>query len=381
MKRYKWLFLFVLSIGLLTFTNTPSTSAQIVCNSTSSRPWESPFGWSCDGVPRIPLITDSVVINSAHTKVVTQISGAMAGDITVNGTLQVGNNTQAAPLLIDGDMVIGATGVIEAGPTSTAVGVVTVGGNLINDGHFDGLPTGIGSGVAILFAQPGNKTISGTGMTNAYQITTSPSTAVEILVTPAQITSELPVANTGTLIQTRAVNNAAVPFLEITDQSGAVFTYRGVELDTPNNLGNVTVSIEGVSICTDDPFSLPYAARCFVIEPEFSNTAMVRLWAAATDYSGVFYNTWGAFTYRGYWDELTTIQGTGTDGLYFNYAEGETDNYPHFLIATQGFAPTAVTLQSFSGSTDNPTAVTLWGSGLLVLATAGVFIRRRNTSR
>jgi hypothetical protein len=170
------------------------------------------------------------------------------------------------------------------------------------------------------------------------------------LIIPSGVTLTVAdsVDNQGTMQQTRTVNNDDVAFLQIDGPDGFA-RYRGVEIDTSNNLGPVTVSVSALGAgeyCTSTGAGSPaYARRCFEIEATNTAAATMRLWALADEMNGV--TAPRVFRYVApAWVVLSTGASSGTQGAYA-YAEAETPGFSHFLIAQDGGAPTAVGQRGF----------------------------------
>jgi len=152
------------------------------------------------------------------------------------------------------------------------------------------------------------------------------------------------VDNQGTLRETRTVNNDTVAFLEMADVY-SVARYRGVEISTLNNLGQVTVTVRVPGVgeyCTYDGAASPaYARRCVEITAQHDASATVRLWASAAEMNGLI----DPRLYRyvaPQWEHLDTNAATGTAGRY-TYVEATTQGFSHFLIAENAAAPASVT--------------------------------------
>jgi predicted DNA-binding transcriptional regulator AlpA len=182
------------------------------------------------------------------------------------------------------------------------------------------------------------------------------------------------VVNQGTMRQMRIVNNDSVSYLEIDDAAGYA-RYRGVEIDTPNDLGAVTVSVRALGdgeFCTSAGAASPaYARRCFEIEATNAATATVRLWALSEEMSGV--SDPRIFRYVApNWVQLPGPI-SNTVGI-FTWVEAETPGFSHFLIAQDGGAPAVLRLrapQAYSGWALVPAAL-----GLLAGVVA-VFVNRK----
>jgi hypothetical protein len=151
-------------------------------------------------------------------------------------------------------------------------------------------------------------------------------------------------ANQGTVRMARTVNNGSVAF-EIGDESRGIAHYRAVDITTPSNLGEVTVSVRTLGAgeyCTAAAgASNPYAQRCFEIAVTNNAAATVRLWALTDEMNGL--TDPRVFRYVApNWNLLATNAVTGTVGAY-TYVQAETPGFSHFLIAQDSGAPTAIT--------------------------------------
>lgn len=188
------------------------------------------------------------------------------------------------------------------------------------------------------------------------------------------------VDNRGTLRQTRTVNNDHIAFLEMADVYG-VARYRGVEIATPNNLGQVTVTVQvpgDGEYCTATGAGSPaYARRCVEITAQNNVSATVRLWASAAEMNGLV----NPRLYRyvaPQWERLDLNAATGGAGRYA-YVEATTPGFSHFLIAEYTAAPTSVTRSGVEiSSSFNVALFALSGMGLVGGAMIASRLRRRN---
>jgi hypothetical protein len=192
----------------------------------------------------------------------------------------------------------------------------------------------------------------------------------------------------GTLQQSRLVNNASVPFLQIEDGAAGV-KYRGVNLDTTTssaNLGSTTVSVRAIETnegeyCTNDFGDSPaYAERCYEISPTTDGAAHVRLWAlTASELNGIPEEKLAAYRQigGGDWIELTENYAFGNDAGNYSYAEGDTPGFSHFLLGEQTLLPTAVTTSSFIASSPVPMIWAVMGILLLLLSIVVLWLAKR----
>jgi hypothetical protein len=195
------------------------------------------------------------------------------------------------------------------------------------------------------------------------------------------------VFNRGTLSQTRTVNNANVEFLHIQNTPPTITQYRGVMLDTSDNLGPTTVSVQELNLgeyCTNlGVASAAYARRCFDITPTNQPTTnvAVRLYGRTADeLNGIAPASLAVYrntpTPSGFWVEQTTNASRGSDGAY-SYAQGEVAGFSPFLLGAAGQVPTAVANLHTQTSTPNQTHIPLLAAFTAVLTAAWLWLRRR----
>jgi hypothetical protein len=95
----------------------------------------------------------------------------------------------------------------------------------------------------------------------------------------------------GTMTQTQVVNNANVAFLDISNAADTAVKYRGADVSSSDDLGEVTVSVRELAEddhCTTDGSASPaYARRCYEITAENDLPATVRLWSLLTDLNDI----------------------------------------------------------------------------------------------
>jgi hypothetical protein len=205
------------------------------------------------------------------------------------------------------------------------------------------------------------------------------------------LTADAMVSIKGTMRQTKPVDNADVAFLEIRNSAGTSTLYRGVGIHSFSDLGDVTVTIKGLSpgeYCTTTGAASPaYARRCFWIAATADLPAIVRLWAAGDELSSIAEGDLSVYHHvgGGIWTELLDSRATGTDGSGYFYAQGQTAGFSAFLLGEAGNGPTALTLQDLNARPGSHGALGLLAlSGLaltgLALVALARLIARRNTA-
>lgn len=300
---------------------------------------------------------------------------------TVNGTLAlpIGSFSNGANLTLgDGATVNRSAGSLGSIPTfGSTVNVIYSGATAVTAGNE--IPTSS----SVLNNLTVNNTSSG-GVTLASSPTVNGNLAVGsgavFDLATYDITVKTAVTNLGTLKQVKPVNNANVEFLHITD-GGTTTQYRGVDINTIADLGNVAVYLRGNAgkTCTSDSNSPAYAPRCFLIHPDTVGSATIKLWVLTSEIPGGI-SVPAIYHYTTTWEELSNYT-SGVDGSY-TYAQGDTTGFSAFLFAQHGNAPTAVSLQSMTAKNTTRTGLLLVSAVLMLFALLAVyqFTRQRQRS-
>ncbi len=264
---------------------------------------------------------------------------------------------------VEGDFAIATSS-----STFTAPPTMSVAGNFINDGTFLS-----GSG-RVTFDGSSAQTLGGSSVTTFQNLIVADGATLVLLTEPA-VTGAL--INNGTMQQTAIVNNSSYAFLEIGDGSGTI-KYRGVEISSTSNLGNITVTVRGADadlgeFCTTSgAMSAVYAERCYNVTADNNASATVRLYAVnnADELNGispvelaVYHNTGGSK-----WEQLTSGSGNGTvDNGAYAFAEGQTTTFSSFLLGDSGSAPTVIRLRSFQANSTTGRSVAYWVMGFTIM--------------
>lgn len=355
-----------LTAALSLFSAARSAVAQpeLTCTSQSSGDWSRQIRWSCG---RVPTSADDVVIATGH--VVSLNTSSVISSLTVDGTLVFGNNNTARTMSVSGAVTINADGTLRVGTGGgaglNATHTLNIAGNFSNNGTFNAGPTFNNRKINTVFNGTAPQTISGNAVANFFSIVINSGATVIVPNTNIpNVAAAGFVTNNGVLQQTRAVNNANVPFLTLgTDR------YRGVDVDTSGsgaNLGDVAVTIVGNSgpTCTTSGGSSPaYAYRCFAITPTNPGSARITLWATTGEQNSIA--TPDLIGYRfaaGSWQALTN-NSSGTASNNYIFAAGDTPGFSSFLLGDVNSAPTAVTLQQLGVAQS-----VSWAWGVVVMA-------------
>ena len=260
----------------------------------------------------------------------------------------------AAPLVVNGDLILNSGGL----DVSAADYGINLAGNFTRNGGVFSPQNG-----SVTFNGSTSQALDTDKMTfHDLEINNGSTLHIYSNATPDVLGA---VSNNGILRHSRIVDGSGgvTPFIEIDDGAGAI-KYRGAELDTTANLGEVTVSVREVdrttTFCDDtDGSSPPYANRCYEITTDNSAAAAVTLWALTSEVDPaittprVFRNI-GTNT----WERLHDNPGHGSSGDY-TFAQGDTPGFSDFIIAqNDNNAPTAVDDSGTGFSTDEDSSFT-----------------------
>jgi hypothetical protein len=328
---------------------------------------------------------DLKILNTSGTKSITggtfQIGNALTAasqvfklnsaipiyNLTINNTNSPTGRLDTLPLTVTGSITINAGGTLDAATNNLNL---LIGRDWTNNGTFN-------AGTAtVTFNGAVEQTISGSSPIGFNNLTVASNSRVVIPDTNIPtVAGTLIVQAGGALKQTLDVNNAAVPFLQISTNK-----YRGVDLTTLNNLGSTTVVITTTNsqTCTTTGAGSPaYARRCYSITPTTNTTATVKLWALTSELNGILESTLAPYHYSvDTWVQLTNLS-TGNDSGSYAFAQGDTLGFSPFLLGGPD-APTAITLSEFSAtSTSNGYVWLLATSIVLALLIAGWRFSRR----
>lgn len=361
----------LICLGLV-MGQSPSRSAYAapaaVCTSTASGDWTA-ITWSgCVGGLQS---NDRVVIAAGH--VVVLDASVTISSLTLDGTLMFGDDNTARTLTVTGDVTISASGGIDISKNK-AGHILNVGGNLTNDGAFNGYQNR-NRYLNLVFIGAGQQIISGSSIATMNDLIVDSGTRV---IFPASnlpdVNGVMTVQPGGAVQQTQNVNNGTTRFMQISGDK-----YRGVDLTTTNNLGATTVVIKTVAGngCTGSTGSPAYAARCYEVTPEHDLPATVRLYALTdTQLNGVPQASLRLHRYTaGGWQQLTTNASTGSASGGYSYAQADTPGFSDFLLGGPT-DPTAVTLAALTAQAQ-PTSPLLPFGVALLLGALVIFIRRR----
>jgi len=282
------------------------------------------------------------------------------GDLNVQNGIVVGNNGSAnSSVSIGGNLNV--TGGTFRGTNGTGGVIYTIAGNLTYDGGTWQLDDGGSTGVFVISLNGTTQQIGGAYPISVDNLTVNAGSTVTINQIPIVDT----LTNNGILKQTQTVNNATVNFLTINTDK-----YRGVDIQTTNDLGAVTVAIQGnADACTNDPDSPAYIKRCFSITPTNDDAATLTLWATDGELNGITNANLALYRYVAGWIEQLTNFNVGTGTNNYNYVTADVDGFSSFLMGHTDNAPTAVNLSGLNAtSTFAALAVGLLAAtGLVVL--------------
>jgi uncharacterized repeat protein (TIGR01451 family) len=183
--NYFWRLYAVTEGSAVFITSTQATAAPVGNTSLGTGLWSAPGTWST-GI--VPTTSDAVTIASGHT--VTIDTAAVAYSLTVaNGGILQWEQTTARTLTVGTDAAVNSGGTFRSNPAGTQTGhILTITGNLTNDGTLDFSTNADTAGATITFISAANTTFSGTGITTDVRIIninkgTAPDPILELMPT------------------------------------------------------------------------------------------------------------------------------------------------------------------------------------------------------
>jgi hypothetical protein len=276
---------------LTSFGATTAPAGNIT--SAASGNWSNPATWT-GGV--VPTSSDNVTILTGHT-VVIDSSNAFSVTVQSGGVLEF-EPTTARTLSVSDDVTINAGGTFQTAASGSQTGhVLSIGGDLVNNGTLDFSTNGDTAGATITFgAGAANVTWSGTGATNDVRAVT-------------------------------VAKGAQATVVEITSTN---FTVRGVTTDVAGylTLTSGTFKISGTFTVTNRTFTtatyvIPALGGIWLNNPNY--TVAAQAGGTTCSNSGLFRVTTGVYNIG-----LTGADGMGGGaGAIFNI-EGGTINATRF---------------------------------------------------
>lgn len=384
-KTFKNLRVILFFIVTALFFSAHPSLAQDTCTAQGGLSWTNTSFWSCN---HIPTSIDDVIIPDGITRLV-NTDLAEAATLTVNGTLQIGNNNNPSTLTVGGDVVIGSTGVLSTNDlnSSPQAHIFNIGGNLTNDGTFDGTASpSVGNVINTVLNGSSTQTISGSSTINFNSLTINSGATAAVPATN-QPTVEGTLTNNGTLVQTQTVPaSTATEFLHIQDAASSSDAYWGVTLTPDGSMGTTTIAIQGNQAdCTSNAAD-ELLDRCFDIEPTTDQNGTVRLYFTEAERNGLSANNLVIWHYSTSWSQVGDNVQRSEGGTTCTTGGGiacyvQADNISSYSPFNGGStnSPTAVTLKNLN--TRSPTsAIALFMIILaLLLTVTGLVIRRRTT--
>ena len=226
----KWisgLLALALTLAALIIVPAPRALAAQCTSNTGTLSWATATNWSCGHVPgSAGNESDTVTIADGATVTINgnyTVASLAIGD-GASGILQF--DSTARTLTVSGDVTIAAGGTFQSATSGTVTAhVLSMGGNLTNNGTLDFSTNSNTAGAGITFTGASNATFSGTGGT--------------------------------TDVRTITINkgSSASSILELSTSS---FTVQGVTTDSAGflTLSNGTFKISGSFSCTNRTFSI-----------------------------------------------------------------------------------------------------------------------------
>jgi hypothetical protein len=352
---------------VLTLVAAPRTVAADACTSKANTTWSTSTTWTCG---HVPISGDSVTI-ATGTAVALDTSAPSSGGIlslTVqkDGVLTLGNNTTSRTLTVAGAVTVNSGGTLEANDPSTLTHhAMIIGGNLTNDGTFNGYHTN--GRINVTFNGSGaDQLVGGTSVAafndlKIYGKGDVPSATNAVVVIPITNPPTIHgiVTNNGTLKQTRTLGaNTAGNFLNI-----ATNKYYGVViLSGSTDLGVTTATVSGNQVCTS-PVAYYTVKRCYTIVPANQVSRDIKFYYENSQMqTGQTYSNLNVWNYHnGTWHLVGHNGDAGSCAVAaINcYVQGNSiSTYSPFAL--KHYDPAAVTLVDFSAAQSGDAIVVTW---------------------
>ncbi len=180
-------------------------SATFTCNGAGG-PWSAPGTWSPSGPP---TAADDVTISAGCNVVVDTAAAALSLNIANTGALEF-DSAVARTLTISGSATIATGGSLSTAATGAITAhVLSIGGDLSNNGTLDLSTNGNTAGAGLVFTNPGSNSFSGTGATtNLRTLTINKGTSSG---------NVLELSTSNFTVQGTSVDGAPMAFLTLTN--------------------------------------------------------------------------------------------------------------------------------------------------------------------
>ncbi len=333
-----------------------TTAPGVVTSTAAGGNWSDTATWVGGN---IPTTTDDVTIVSGAT--VTIDTAAAALDVTVNsGGILQWDTTTARTLTLGASLAIDSGGTFNSGATGTIIThVLTVGGNLTNNGTLDFSTNSNTAGAGIVFTGSTSNTFGGTGGTTNIRTLT---------VNKGAITSILELNSTNFTVQGTTTDGTPMAFLTLTSGTLKI---------------SGTFSMTG-RVFTTANYTIGTNAGFWLNNPNFTVAGQ----ASAAAVSGLFRVTQGTFNIGtasnnalGFNANSTIIVEGGTinsTGRFAVASAGNAVNYTQSggVITVCTLGNTSTTLANFDlGTSANSNIAISAGTVVVVLHSSGIDYR------
>jgi hypothetical protein len=314
------------------------------------------------GVPQNVTVQNSTAValpNGAGSRTVPGNFTISSGSLTLGGTvgddLNVGGNWINNGSFNANNRTVYFNGTTTvSGSSTTSFDFVTITGALTgHSGSMNVARDWTNNGTfnpnngAVHFNGTGTQTIGGSSVSSFFDVFLEPASTVVVPVS-TQSTVDGTLTNSGTLRQTKTVNNATVDFLNIKNNAGTVDKYFGVQIATTNNLSDTTVSVNGNQICSQAQ-GYP-VKRCFEVTPTTQASANIKFYYQQNEMqTGQTYSSLNVWNYHSStWNAVTRGGDSGScnTNAINCYVQGDgIATYSPFVL--KDTSPLAVTLADF----------------------------------
>ncbi|MGA8810222.1 MAG: hypothetical protein WB973_20315 [Thermoanaerobaculia bacterium] len=160
---YTWRVFAVSEGATAALSGGPQSTLPTTANTGSTGLWSSPGTWSTG---QVPTANDALTIAPGATVTIDTPGTAYSVSVASGGVLQF-EQTTARTLTVSTDVTIASGGTFQSNPAGTVTThVLSITGNLINNGTLDFSTNADTAGAGITFTGANNTTFSGSGATN-----------------------------------------------------------------------------------------------------------------------------------------------------------------------------------------------------------------------